>query len=164
MKRKSTLITLLVIWMVTCIQVGYTQTETKVINPNQVPLYYNPAFTGSLDQARVALTYRRQWAAIPGSPSFGYASWDAPIAALKGGIGGMAYYERLGPFDNFGFGVTYSPKFKLGDQVTLAPAIGAQMVSSSFNIDPLNLPIWDPVLPRQDTSIWYPDFRVGGFT
>ena len=38
---------------------------------NAIPTSVNPAFAGSLDDARLATVYRNQWAAMPGATSDG---------------------------------------------------------------------------------------------
>ena len=38
---------------------------------NAIPTSVNPAFAGSLDDARLATVYRNQWAAMPGA----YVGW-----------------------------------------------------------------------------------------
>ena len=63
---------------------------------NAIPTSVNPAFAGSLDDARLATVYRNQWAAMPGA----YVGWH--VAAdwynrnLNSGFGILMSQEEAG--------------------------------------------------------------------
>ena len=133
----------------------------KFAIPTQVPLYYNPAFAGCLEEGRVAVTYRNQWAGIPRNPQIGYASWDQLFDRLKGGVGAYTHFDRMGALSYGTLGGVYAPKLQLGRTATLSPAIGMEVGFRSLDVDGLVFSQPDPSIPDSDTTIWIPDFQLG---
>lgn len=97
---------------------------TEFINPIIAPLHFNSAFAGSLDQHRMALTFHNQFVSIPGSHKTLYASYDQLSNRLKGGIGGEVFWKSNGSsYDELRASGIYAPKFNLGSNWTLSPAL-----------------------------------------
>jgi len=60
------------------------------------PLYLNPAFSGLVNDYRIATTYRRQWAAFPQGLSTNIASFDYNLKKINSGIGLYVMNDRSG--------------------------------------------------------------------
>lgn len=109
----------------------------QISNPTTVPLHFNPAFAGSLDQHRLALSYGHQYRAIPGSYRTAYASYDQVSNRLKGAFGGEVYYEGNGiTYNDIRVSATYAAKLNLGSNWTLSPALKVGYQRRRVNYSP----------------------------
>jgi len=61
-------------------------------------LFLSPAFTGAADGPRLALNFRRQWAAIPGAFTTMAVAYDQPVefGRTKHGLGALIMADRAG--------------------------------------------------------------------
>jgi len=78
-----------------------THVPSQAQDPNftqfySAPLQLNPAFTGLVPHFRVATSYRRQWAQIPGALQTNAVSFDYNLADFNSGVGVMFLNDRLG--------------------------------------------------------------------
>jgi len=60
------------------------------------PLYLNPAFTGLVNDYRLATSYRRQWASFPQGLSTNIASFDYNLKKINSGVGVYLMNDRSG--------------------------------------------------------------------
>jgi type IX secretion system PorP/SprF family membrane protein len=60
------------------------------------PTYLNPAFTGANVCSRVALNYRNQWAAVPGTFTSYQLTVDHTLRRINSGIGLQLFSDRAG--------------------------------------------------------------------
>lgn len=99
--------------------------KTKAQDPtfsqfNSVPLYFNPAFAGSVEKSRLALSYRNQWAGI--YKTF-YVSYDQAVQKIHGGAGIIISNDNAGAMNVFYSGIVYAPKFNIMERIAISPAI-----------------------------------------
>ncbi len=57
-------------------------------------LFYNPGFSGSSEEGKVAFTYRNQWSASSTKFENTYAAFDMPVDLLHGGVGFYLLNDR----------------------------------------------------------------------
>lgn len=138
----------------------------RYLSPAHTPIYYNPAFAGSLEQGRLALTTQSE--SIIGDPyQYGMGStfsYDQRIDRLKGGLGAIVNLNQKRMHWNGNIGVMYSPKFRLSPKLCLAPGVafnfgfvhGERQGKIRFGTP-------RPILIRaiEDSLLYYPDASVG---
>ncbi|UZR94142.1 PorP/SprF family type IX secretion system membrane protein [Chondrinema litorale] len=87
------------------------------------PLYLNPAFSGLVNEYRLATSYRRQWAAIPRGLETNIASFDYNLKKLNSGIGLYVMNDRSGGLDlqsnHIAFSYAYQLKLNKGWKLRL---------------------------------------------
>ncbi|MEX0965712.1 MAG: type IX secretion system membrane protein PorP/SprF [Bacteroidia bacterium] len=54
--------------------------------PMAAPVYYNPAFAGTAQKARISTAYRNQWSSISSGYQTYNVSYDQQCNALAGGV------------------------------------------------------------------------------
>ena len=97
------------------------------------PLYYNPAFAGSLGKSRVNLFYQFETGNYKNKVNHSFLSYDQLVDAFRGGIGIKARYStETESRKNFQTDICYSPKFKMKDVLTIAPAIEVSFIDKEF--------------------------------
>lgn len=121
------------------------------LQAQQVPLYsqywyhpflYNPALTGSNDQAQLYFIYRRQWAGFDDAPETRAMTFDMPVMGNKAGFGGYVFNDQSSIFRRWGGNFTYAYHLNFADdhRLSLGLSAGAQSVrinySDVFVIDP----------------------------
>ena len=92
MMRHLLTITLIILF---CAKFSYSQ-DPQFSQPFASPLYLNPALTGDTKKNRLALTYRKQWAAIEKGYTSYIASYDHFEERLNSGFGGYVLYDQSG--------------------------------------------------------------------
>lgn len=94
-----------------------------------------PALAGEGVANRLLLTSRYQWANQTNAQLINTISWDGYIKGLHGALGVDINYDayNLNKISNYTIGVTYSPKFKLGDNFSLSPAVRFKMGVMNLN-------------------------------
>lgn len=120
---------------------------------------YNPAYAGASGYTQINSMFRAQWRNIPGAPTTFTVGADAPVAKIRGGVGGYFINDRLGYLATSGANVGYAFRTALGDpedESTPTLAIGAQLgvLQKSLNgtiiLDRNGLP--DPIIPQGQFS------------
>jgi type IX secretion system PorP/SprF family membrane protein len=96
--------------------------EPFIMLPNTAPIYYNPAFVGSLDRGRITAAYNNEWLGFPEVWSL-YASYDQVSNRLRGGLGVESTHFHADGLNVTALSGIYSPKITLGNNWTLAPAV-----------------------------------------
>ena len=91
------------IWAFLCFALNLTVSSAQQLPVvyNQFfmnPYVYNPAYAGVEGHAVAFVTYKQQFAGVPGAPSIYNANFHVP---LKGGlaVGAMAYSRQAGPYN-----------------------------------------------------------------
>lgn len=74
----------------------------------------NPAFAGAQGGTNITAVGRTQWVGIDGAPNTFGVSANAPIYALRGGVGGVIMGDLIGPFRTVTVKGAYAFKLNLG--------------------------------------------------
>lgn len=106
---------------------------------NAAPTSINPAFAGSLDQARLVSVYRNQWANMPGSYVGWHVAHDWFNRDLNSGFGILFSQEEAGSggLSTTRFALQYAYEVPLGDGWRLRPALQAGIGNRSINMQDL---------------------------
>ena len=102
---------------------------------NSVPLYLNPAFTGSTKEHRFAAAYRNQWPGVQKSFSSYMASYDYNLSKYSSGLGGFVIQDKAGSsvLTNTQFGLNYSYGFELNPFTKLKGGLQGCFSQKSYN-------------------------------
>lgn len=95
------------------------------------PLYINPAFAGTGDNARAILNYRNQWPGVGPAYTTFAASLDHHIPTINSGIGLMILRDKQGAggFSSTEISPVFSYQVSLSDQWTFRPGLQASFIS-----------------------------------
>lgn len=129
----------------------------------------NPAHTGIKTCLEAQSTLRGQWIGFDGAPYTGWVSVSAPLAAkrkkflsARHGLGGLMYADKIGPFQQFSFLMSYAGHFNFTQttRLSLGLAFGATQLSFDKTIaNPLDP---DPVINGSASQL-FPDARFGAW-
>lgn len=137
------------------------------------PIYLNPGFAGTNDQARVAVNYRNQWPQ-QGSTFVNYSvSFDSYLKKLNGGIGAQIHSNRElnGIVEATKFSLFYSHHLKVNPRFFFDMGLEAGLTYKKFDYSKLIFPdminqltgeryVGSGEMPENE-SLVYPDFGVG---
>ncbi|WP_372773765.1 type IX secretion system membrane protein PorP/SprF [Mangrovibacterium sp.] len=137
------------------------------------PIYLNPAFTGTSDQARFAINYRNQWPQ-QGSTFVNYAvSFDRYFPKLNGGIGAQIHNNRElnSIVEKTNLSLFYSHHIKLNPRFFFDLGLEAGMTYKQLDYDRLIFPdminqltgeryVGTQEIP-ENANLFYPDFSIG---
>jgi type IX secretion system PorP/SprF family membrane protein len=136
------------------------------------PIFLNPAFAGSVRCPRIVTSYRNQWPGIDGNYVTYAASFDRNVDDLNGGIGVMAYSDRMGSgvVSTNSISGMYSYQINVNRRFSLRA--GIQMTYVQRSIDPSKMNFGDQIDPKYGfifntnerfprNSKDYPDFSAG---
>ncbi|MEM1134266.1 MAG: type IX secretion system membrane protein PorP/SprF [Bacteroidota bacterium] len=103
------------------------------------PLYLNPAFSGIVDDYRIATTYRRQWAAIPRGLETNIASFDYNLKKINSGIGVYLMNDRSGGVElqSNHIGFSYAYQLKLSKDWQLRMGLQGGFIQRSLGFSSL---------------------------
>ncbi len=99
---------------------SYT-TQAQISHYSQfytTPLFIGPSFAGLTGGSRVALNWRDQWPAVPGTFTTYSATFDHYFPRAKSGLGALVYRDKAGS-GNLALtetGLQYSYKLKIGEK------------------------------------------------
>lgn len=129
----------------------------------------NPAHTGIKKCLEAQSTLRGQWIGFDGAPYTGWVSVSAPLKAkrtkflsARHGLGGLMYADKIGPYQQFTFMMSYAGHFNFTqtNRLSLGLAFGATQLSFDKNIaNPLDP---DPVINGSASQL-FPDARFGAW-
>ena len=113
-----------------------------------VPLYVNPALTGSGGGSRVTSAYRNQWPGLSGNYSTYLFSYDQLICKAKLGVGILALHDRAGQgtLKTTRISWLHSQLFTIKDRVGIR--IGMQGTLLRRSVDMSKLTFGDSIDPR----------------
>lgn len=102
---------------------------------NSVPIYLNPAFTGSTNEHRFGAAYRNQWPGIQKTFSSYMASYDYNMSKFNSGLGGFIIQDKAGSsvLTNNQFGLNYSYGLDLDVHNRLKGGLQACFSQKSYN-------------------------------
>ncbi len=139
------------------------------------PLYLNPAFAGSTNQARVGMNYRNQWPAIDANFNTISAYGDVYLEDYNSGIGALVTRDREGVLGLQSISLTlqYAYNLEITKGLSFRPGFQASIYNRSVNFTKLTFgDQFDPntglvVNPTNETvgsgqSIFFPDIGAGG--
>lgn len=139
---------------------SYSQQIPHITQWSQHQYAINPAFTGIKQCMEVQSTMRGQWMNLAGAPVTGYLTINSPLRAkrrkfLSGrhGMGGLIYYDQLGPFQTIQVQLSYAGHFNftIDNRLSLGLAVGAKQmafdISKAQPLDP------DPTINGSATQI-----------
>ena len=128
----------------------------------------NPAIAGIERYADVQLGSRFQWTGVDGAPVTHYLSVHTPLGnprpkkgftktplsrqqdqynykgmkyASHHGIGGVVYYDQIGPFVNLEFNVSYAYHLAISKKVFVSAGVSAGLFSQSLQISDISGPV-----------------------
>lgn len=115
---------------------------------NSAPLWYNPAFAGSIKEKRISALYRNQWPALEGGGyQTAYVSYDQYVKLLRGGVGFMSLYDQAGSIlKTYTNSLVYAPKIKLSEKISISPAFKFSFCHKSIDVSALTF--GDMIDPR----------------
>ncbi len=128
------------------------------------PLYLAPSFAGSSMGSRVALNYRDQWPAIPGTYITSSFSMDHYFPRIKSGMGLYFHMNRVGggKMSVLNVGYQYSYKIQVTHDFFIQPGLSAYFYSRNTDYSQLNfadqffgyefLGTTSEVLPNQNSN------------
>jgi type IX secretion system PorP/SprF family membrane protein len=157
------------------IQTPATAQDAQFSQFYAAPLYLNPAFAGSTNQARVGMNYRNQWPAIDANFRTISAYGDAYLEDYNSGIGALITRDQEGVLGLQSISLTlqYSYNLEITKGLSFRPGFQASIYNRSVNFSQLTFgDQFDPntgevVNPTGETvgsgeSIFFPDIGVGG--
>ncbi len=131
------------------------------------PMMINPAYAGSSEVITVNALFRNQWINIPGAPTTGTVSIDAPVWGERMGLGLNVVGDRIGVTNTTGVYGYYAYRIKTGERSRLA--LGLSGGFSYYNADFQNVSLaQNPaqadvafmnnvnlILPNMGVGIWF---------
>lgn len=157
---------------------GHAQQRPQYSNYVMNNYLLNPAVGGSYTYWNAKVGHREQWAGMDGAPSTSFVSIHGPLNhpearkrtiryKNKGhhGIGGYAYFDRLGPLSWSGVYVSYAYHVRLSRKYTLSS--GAFVGLKQFQIDGGNIKFvedkYDNLVSQGINTSILPDGSLGAF-
>lgn len=139
------------------------------------PLYLNPAFAGSTNQARFGINYRNQWPAIDANFTTISAYFDTYIEDKNSGVGVMLTRDREGilGLQSISLAAQYAYNLSLTDGLSFRPGVQIALYQRSVNFDKLTFgdqfdpATGDVVNPVSAEALnggnkFFPDLSFGG--
>jgi type IX secretion system PorP/SprF family membrane protein len=106
--------TIISLFLMICSVLAYSQQEAQFTHNMFTNMAVNPAYAGINKQICATTLFRQQWVGFTdpddnkGAPQTILLTLDAPIRALRGGIGGSIFQDKLGFEKNIGVKLAYS--------------------------------------------------------
>ncbi|GAB1446974.1 type IX secretion system membrane protein PorP/SprF [Flammeovirgaceae bacterium] len=139
------------------------------------PLYLNPAFAGSTNQARFGINYRNQWPAIDANFTTISAFFDTYLEDINSGVGVMLTRDREGilGLQSINLAAQYSYNLSLTDGLSFRPGVQIALYQRSVNFDKLTFgdqfdpATGDVINPTSAEALgggnkFFPDLSFGG--
>jgi type IX secretion system PorP/SprF family membrane protein len=140
------------------------------------PLYLNPAFAGSTNQARIGANYRNQWPAIDANFNTFSVYADTYIEDKNSGVGVLINRDREGilGLSSTSISLIYSYDLRLTKGLSFRPGFQASIYNRAINFDRLTFgDQFDPATGQvvNKTSVeglnsgqskFFPDISMGG--
>lgn len=139
------------------------------------PLYLNPAFAGSTNQARFGINYRNQWPAIDANFTTISAYFDTYIEDKNSGVGVMLTRDREGilGLQSISLAAQYSYNLSLTEGLSFRPGVQLALYQRSVNFNKLTFgdqfdpATGDVINPTSAEALnggnkFFPDLSFGG--
>lgn len=158
-------ILLIFIFITTSLSVSAQQTPNPSLF-NQTKAYWNPAATAYGENLVINTLLRKQWVSFKGTPATGFVDYQYPFVDYNMSVGGMASFDKTGPFSKINIQANYAYKLKeiLGEDSQLSIGLSAGVQSYSFNAgneiyndegDPLVTDIGGAFTPSVGVGMFY---------
>ena len=133
-------------------------TETKA--------YWNPAATAYGENLVINTLLRKQWVSFKGAPTTGFVDYQYPFLDYNMSVGGLASFDKTGPFTKIDVQANYAYKLKdiSGDDSQLSIGLSAGIQSYNFKAtdevfndegDPLIQDIGGAIAPKFSLGFFY---------
>lgn len=99
---------------------------------------YNPAFTGTEDNANAYLIHRSQWKDIPGAPVTYALTADGPVKNKEIGLGLSLFNDQIDIFNRTGLYTSYSYRIKLATDHDLTLGVSAGVIDNKIDFSRAN--------------------------
>lgn len=132
-------------------KIVYTSILTLVLaastQAQQLPLFsqyfynkflFNPAFTGTEDNANAYLIHRSQWKDIPGAPVTYALTVDGPVKHKEIGLGLSLFNDQMDIFNRTGLYSSYSYRIKLATDHELTLGLSAGVIDNKIDFSRAN--------------------------
>ena len=139
------------------------------------PLYLNPAFAGSTNQARFGINYRNQWPAIDANFTTISAFFDTFIEEKNSGVGVMLSRDREGilGLQSISLSAQYAYEVNITEGLSFRPGVQVALYNRSINFskltfgdqfDPATGDVINPTSAEalNGGSKFFPDLSFGG--
>jgi type IX secretion system PorP/SprF family membrane protein len=143
----------------------------NLANSQQMPFFsqytlnhyaINPAATGIGDDIPLALSYRKQWASIPQSPSVQYISGHMRIEKAMG-VGAKLINYKAGPLRKTGGELTYSYHLLLKDGVNLSFGLSGLFYQFYLDKSDMNVEVPDDIIFMGNEKMFVADAIFGTY-
>ncbi|MCH8330574.1 MAG: PorP/SprF family type IX secretion system membrane protein, partial [Bacteroidetes bacterium] len=130
---------------------AYSQ-QIPLSNQYLINMYsLSPAYAGSFEHWEGYLSYRNDWAGIPGSPESKSLNLNGPLTE-KMGIGAMVQQSTVGIFRNLTARATYAYHLSMGAGQSLSFGLDAGIFENHINLTNVNNGMDPVVMNQQDFS------------
>ncbi|MDA1336064.1 MAG: PorP/SprF family type IX secretion system membrane protein [Bacteroidetes bacterium] len=162
-------ITILTMAIGLCSAQAWSQ-DLRYTQYNAIPTSINPAFAGSMDDARLATVYRNQWASMPGSYTGWHVAADWYNSNLNSGFGILMTQEEAGAggLSTTRIAGQFAYEIPLGGGWRLRPALQGAFGNRSIDMQQLTFgdqlirgPQVSTIEDRPSVSRHYFDFATG---
>ena len=139
------------------------------------PLYLNPAFAGSTNQARLGINYRNQWPAIDANFTTITAFFDTYIEEKNSGVGVMLARDREGilGLQSISLAAQYAYELSITEGLSFRPGVQVALYNRSINFNKLTFgdqfdpATGDVISPTSVEALsggnkFFPDLSFGG--
>lgn len=136
---KKTLTVILTLWL---LMDGLRAQDPQFSQFYASPLYLNPALAGNTIMGRLALSYRSQWAKLPGAFRATTFSYDHNFEEVNSGVGFLVVNDVAGSvklnFQTMAFLYSYQKEASMGThstgQLQRTTFVGSTGLWSSFDV------------------------------
>ncbi|MFZ5553275.1 MAG: PorP/SprF family type IX secretion system membrane protein [Bacteroidota bacterium] len=97
------------------------------------PFLYNPAFTGTGEQANAFLIHRSQWKDMPGSPVTYALTVDGPVKDKQIGLGLSLFNDQVDIFNRTGLYSSYSYRFKINSDHEITAGLSLGVIDNKID-------------------------------
>jgi type IX secretion system PorP/SprF family membrane protein len=143
----------------------------SIANSQQMPFFsqytlnhyaINPAATGTTDDLPLALSYRKQWASFPQSPTVQYLSGHMKVYKAMGAGAKITNY-KAGPLRKTGGELTYSYHLQLKDGVNLSLGLSGLFYQFYLDKSSLNVEQADDIIFAGNDKMFVADAIFGTY-
>lgn len=124
--------------------------------------YVNPGYSGTTNAICGTVLGRNQWMGFDGAPRTFVLSVDAPVKAIKGGLGLSIMSDQIGVENNVYAKLAYSYHLKLGDGI-LGAGLDLGMMNKTLNAGLNPLQPNDQSIPTSQVGTTVFDMSIGAY-
>jgi type IX secretion system PorP/SprF family membrane protein len=152
---------------------GYGQQRPTFSSFYENGLIWNPALTAKWNRWEVSATHRKEWTGFEDAPEYSTVTFQYPFLKkfTQLALGGFLESDKVGPYENIGFGLTYNYRvqpllFGNPDDVL---GFGLLTRFNQYSFNPTQLTFFDNANPLSTTTVsdidngFLPNVSVGVF-